>query len=230
MMLLLLIDEYDAPVANYLPQQPKFAESVAEMMKYFYLVTKEREGEFYKVFVTGVSKYATTSMFSSANNFIPIMENTSEFSNLYGFTETEICSTYGPFIEKKFGNLDKVMDELRRMYNGYCFHPDQTEKVFNPWSILYYLQTGKLDNHWATSAMSSKVVNMLGLHGFDILNGFEMTSGDLFAPISAGEIPNYWRQMAFQSGYATILKVGEVAAGTLVSKQKLHLGVPNEEV
>jgi hypothetical protein len=229
--IVMLIDEYDSPVAAFLPKHPVFAEHVADMMSPFYSTIKKRGDCFHKVFVTGVSKFSNTSLFSKANQFLPIMENTPKFCTLYGFTETEIRETYGPFIEERFDrSLDEVVEDMRRMYNGYCFHPEQSDedKVFNPWSVLGFLHTERLRPHWTSTATSSTVADMLGLHGLDILNGFNITMNTLFAPISAKQHPEHWRQMAFQSGYATIQKAAP--RGEFGSDFDLEMGVPNEEV
>jgi hypothetical protein len=227
----MLIDEYDAPVTTFLPKSPDLARAVAEMMKPFYQTIKTRDDFFHKVFVTGVSKFSHVSMFSAPNMFLPIMERTADFSTLYGFTEREIRETYGEFIESKFERpLDDVMTDLRFMYNGYRSHPQQLveDLVYNPWSVLNFLDTGSLDPHWATSATSSTVVDMLGMHGLEVLAGYSITKRKLFAPISAQEHNEHWRQMAFQSGYATIKEA--TSLGRFGNNFALELGPPNEEV
>jgi hypothetical protein len=227
----MLIDEYDAPVTAFLPRAPDLAQAVAFMMKPFYETIKERGRFFHKVFVTGVSKFSHVSMFSAPNMFLPIMEDTADFSTLYGFTESEIRGSYGDFIETKFERpLDDVMADLRFMYNGYRSHPKQTvdDLVYNPWSVLKYLHTGSLKPHWAKSATSSTVVDMLGMHGMDVLRGYNLTDDELFAPISAQEHNEHWGQMAFQSGYATIKEA--VPCGEFGDDFDLELGPPNEEV
>jgi hypothetical protein len=98
--IVLLINEYDAPVTSFLPENPLMAQSVASMLKPLYQVIKGYGDYFHKVFVTGVSKFSSTSMFSGPNQFLPLMERSAEFVSLYGFTDSEIRSTYGEFIEK----------------------------------------------------------------------------------------------------------------------------------
>lgn len=152
------------------------------------------------------------------------MEETANFATLYGFTEQEIRNTYGQYIEENHGgDVDKVMGDLKNMYNGYRFHPMQEDNnlVYNPWSVLKYLNIGALEPHWAASGGPSHLtIEMLGMHGMDILRGFTITKADLFAPISATKYKESWMQAAFQSGYATIKSVTNV----------LEMSAPNEEV
>jgi hypothetical protein len=96
--IVLLIDEYDTPVTTFLPENPERAHEIAMILKPFYEKIKNRGDYFHKVFVTGVSKFSATSMFSGPNQFIPLMERSTQFSALYGFTENEIRQTYGSFI------------------------------------------------------------------------------------------------------------------------------------
>lgn len=228
--IVLLIDEYDDPIAQFLPGHPEFAESMVAVMRPFYLAIKKADTYFHKVFITGVSKYSSTSLFSGANMLTKIMEDTADFSTLYGFTEQEIRDTYGPFIENKFKNqsLDEVMDDMRRMYDGYRVHPKQLEKdrFFNPWDVLKYLATGELRSFWTDSCTSSRVLEMLGMHGLKILDGFEIEMDDLFAPIAAKETKKHWQQLAFQTGYATIKNVVPLPDNRFT----LTMGVPNQEV
>jgi hypothetical protein len=227
--IVLLIDEYDAPVTTFLPDDPQMAHAVAGMLKPFYQAVKAYGENFHKVFVTGVSKFSSTSMFSGPNQFLPLMERTAEFSSLYGFTDLEIRSTYGKYIENKFQrHLDDVMTDMKRMYNGYRIHPDQDPKdlLYNPWSVLNYLDTGNLTGYWAQSAGSSSVMKMLGTNSMNIVKGYEIDDRNLFANISAAEHNKYWKQMAFQSGYSTIKNSEPMSNG----KKKLVLGCPNEEV
>jgi hypothetical protein len=124
--------------------------------------------------------------------------------------------------------LDDVIADMRKMYDGYRVHPEQLDKdkFFNPWDVLNYLQTGKLDSFWTQSCVSSSVIDMLGLHGLEILAGFKIDKQRLFAPIAASEVPTHWQQAAFQTGNATIKNAGHVEH----DKYELTMGAPNQEV
>eukprot|EP00475_Leptophrys_vorax_P028674 TRINITY_DN4165_c0_g1_i1.p1 TRINITY_DN4165_c0_g1~~TRINITY_DN4165_c0_g1_i1.p1 ORF type:complete len:422 (+),score=97.27 TRINITY_DN4165_c0_g1_i1:179-1267(+) len=231
--IVLLIDENDAPVTAFLPENPERAHEVAMMLKPFYETIKSHGDYLHKVFVTGVSKFSATSMFSGPNQFVPLLEESSAFSALYGFTEAEIRQTYGTFIEKKFdAHLDEIMSNMKRMYNGYRIHPSQKDcdLLYNPWSVLKYLHTEHLSGYWAKSAGSASVMSMLGLRAMNILNGFEITQDRLFASISSKECNTHWQQMAFQSGYASILSSHYSDESFEAGKTQLQLGPPNEEV
>jgi hypothetical protein len=102
--------------------------------------------------------------------------------------------------------------------------------LYNPWSVLSYIHSCSLKGYWAKSAQSASVMSMLGLRAMNILNGFEITQDRLFASISAKEYNTCWEQMAFQSGYASILSSHSANEFYDSGKTQLQLGPPNEEV
>jgi hypothetical protein len=238
----ILLDEYDAPVTVYLPENPKMAlEIVKNVLVPFYSVFKSSSQRFRKVFVTGVSKFSSTTMFSGTNNFTMIMEMTPKYSTLFGFTASEIINTYGEYILKRFKDhrsykefkdndemlLLAVMSDLKHYYNGYRVHPKQKEKVFNPMSIVSFFAAMELESYWAKTGLSSSIVEMIGIHSLNLYNGFWLSKNALFKSISAGEYLNEWMQCSFQAGYVTILEIKE---GESENNPLLYLGPPNQEL
>lgn len=225
--IIMLIDEYDAPLTEFLPNSPESATEVAKMVRPFYKTIKERHSQFHKVFVTGVSKFAATSMFSDANQFWPLMEKSADFSNLYGFTKREIIDTYGVEIGELFeGPLEDTIEKMSLMYNGYRFHPDQEELIYNPWSIISALKGRDLGAHWTNTAASSTIIDTVGKHGMDVFHGIPIKKETLFAPVSATRYLENWKQVMFQTGYATITDVVRRVEGDV----DLVLRPPNQEV
>jgi hypothetical protein len=232
-LIVLLIDECDTPVTTFLPENPEKAHEVAMMLDPFYQKIKSHGDYFHKVFVTGELKFSTNSIFSGPNQFLNLMERSTQFSTLYGFTEDEIRQTYGSFIDKRFdAPLDEIMRNMERMYNGYRIHPLQKDcdLLFNPWSVLSYFHTRNLSGHLATYAGSESMMSTFGLRAMNILNGFEITQHRLFSDISAKEYNTCWQQIAFQSGYASILSSHYSDESFEARKTQLLLGAPNEEV
>lgn len=225
--IVLLIDEYDSPCTEFLPEFPDRAEDIVEMIRPFYRMIKKKGELFHKVFVTGVARFSATSMFSDANQFWPLMEKSAHFCNLYGFTEKELRETYGVNITQVFGKpLEEMIAKMAIMYNGYCFHPDQDERTYNPMSILSALHSGKLGPHWARTATSSTIVDTIGTRGMEVLRGVDIQESELFAAVSTANYLENWKQVMFQTGYATIADVkrrGDYEAD-------LVLRPPNEEV
>ena len=151
----ILIDEYDHPVTTFLPKSPRRAQEATDMLKSFYEQIKIHKNIIHKAFVTDVSKISAVSMFSGGNNFCPLLEKSSEFACLYGFTEDEIRNTYGDELQRIFNeSLDDVMTDLKQMYNGYRIHPKQEERIYNSWSVVSALESGSLGQHWVDTTLS----------------------------------------------------------------------------
>ena len=91
--IVMLIDEYNAPVTNYI-EYPTFAQRAARLFKPFYEAIKTHTDQFRLVFVTWVSK------FSSRNQFTHLIEEMAHFATLFGFL---------PFIKSIDANLDEVV-------------------------------------------------------------------------------------------------------------------------
>ena len=92
--IVLLVDEYDWLLTHTL-DRPALGEEIARLvLAPFFGATKMLDAHFHKVFVTGVSKFSLTSVFSGANQYIALLQNDAEFCSLYGFTEVEIDETY----------------------------------------------------------------------------------------------------------------------------------------
>ena len=193
---IMLIDEYDSPVTEFLPESPDKAQEICDLIRPFYRMIKKRDSLFYKVFITGVSKFSTTSMFTDANQFWPLMEKSADYANLYGFTKQEILDTYGEDIEDLFNEpLEDTIGRMSVMYNGYRFHPDQDVLCYNPVSIIAALHSRTLGPHWIRTAPSSTIIDVVGLHGMEVIHGVNITKCELFDAVSTAHYLDNWKQV-----------------------------------
>ena len=102
--IVMLVDEYDALIIHTLGE-PAMAELIAtEVMAPFFTATKTLSEHFHKVFVTGVSKFGMTAMFSGANEYKLLLESP-DFCSLYGFTEAELRAKYVRMLLKRVSAL-----------------------------------------------------------------------------------------------------------------------------
>ena len=151
----LLIDEYDAPLTAHLENSRLFNE-IRTVLSRFYAVVKRYEGCLRFFFMTGITKYSQTSIFSELNNFDDITLNPA-YATLIGYTEEEIKSGFAAYLRnaaEKLGTTEKhVLQNLRDNYDGFSFEPSAQSHVFCPWSVLNffkYPQQG-FKNYWYES-------------------------------------------------------------------------------
>ncbi len=139
---LILVDEYDAPIINAYIHTPKpirsknvaapsFYEQVVDFMQIFLGGAYKGNVYLQKGLLTGVMRVSKESMFSNWNNVSVYDIKSTYFSDKFGFTQEETEK-----ILKHFNISDKLF-EIEKWYNGYRF--GSTEKIYNPWSIIKYV-------------------------------------------------------------------------------------------
>ena len=146
--IVLLIDEYDAPLNANLHHEELF--NFAKRMTSEFLTTvKSKDNAFRLVFMTGIEKLARTGFFSGVNQFRDI-SSVPEFGTLLGITEAELRQYFGWYLEQSANvrqeTVQDLLDNMREMY-GFCFDDMAETHVFAPWSVLNFLSdsSGELD-------------------------------------------------------------------------------------
>ena len=132
----LLIDEYDKPIIDNLDNIPQ-ANINRDILKNFYSVLKDSDPYLELVFITGVSRFAKTSIFSDLNNLMNLTIHRKAI-DLLGITQEEIKIYFSNKIQEIATNegisYDELLDKIRHWYNGYSW--DGKIKVYNP-CLLY---------------------------------------------------------------------------------------------
>ena len=177
----LLIDEYDAPLTRSLDKPELFDIIRSEFIEFFSSI--KSISYFRNVFITGVSSYAQTSIFSGANQFINISLN-EKLATCCGYTQEELEHYLAPELENAQQTLklshDELMSKLRYFYDGYLFCITQKSaiscnKIFNPVSVSLFLrnpENGFL-NYWiVTGAQSTFFLKLLKLSSSAVITQF----------------------------------------------------------
>ena len=161
----MLIDEYDAPLNANLHHEDLF-NFAKQMTAEFFTTVKARDNAFRLVFMTGIAKFARAGVFSVMNQLrdISLMP---EFGTLLGITEADLRQYFGWYLEQsarvRQETVQELLDNMREMYDGFCFDNRAETHVFAPWSVLNFLSdsSGKLDNYWFDSAGNPSVIRNL---------------------------------------------------------------------
>ena len=146
----LLVDEYDAPLTAVLNDSNEF-EDRRKILSNFYMTVKSFQVKFRFIFITGVTYYSHTSIFSAFNHLTDLTLD-SDYGALLGYTSDELESYFSEYIDNAVETLnrkfpterythEKVVEELKRNYDGYSFDEDCMHHVYNPWSILNFLKS-----------------------------------------------------------------------------------------
>jgi hypothetical protein len=216
-----LVDEYDAPIIQYLAKDMDKAYANRELLKEFYTVLKANDDLLKLVFLTGVSKFSKIGIFSGINNLVDLSTHPA-YANMLGYTQQELEANFSEEIDiaKDVLKLSRedLLEQLRVWYNGYRFE-ENAEKVYNPVSINNFFDRNKFENFWFSTGTPTFLVNLLKKEGIFDLNlpainpgGFESFELDRLKP----------EAILFQTGYLTIQQVNEDGL--------VQLAYPNKEV
>ena len=172
----LLIDEYDAPLSRNL-DNPELIEQLLPVYTSIFATIKSLRC-FRMVFITGVSSYSQTSIFSGANQFINISLD-SDYATCCGYTREEIEHYFAPELKRaqEVTNLshDELLKAMSYFYDGYSFSkkPSEQKRVFSPVSVSLFLSEPEegFNNYWSnTGARSSFILKLLQQCNHAIVN------------------------------------------------------------
>ena len=148
--IVLLIDEYDTPLSAVLNNEKEFI-ARRDILHSFYSKVKQYQGRFRFIFITGVTYYSHTSIFSAFNHLKDLTLST-KYGALLGYTTEELEKYFYEYIDNAATVLNEendtdaydhamVVEELQRNYDGYSFDRKCKAHVFNPWSIINFLES-----------------------------------------------------------------------------------------
>ena len=223
----ILIDEYDAPVGHSLDDISK-AEAVRDRLSTVYSQMKNRTGDIRFLFMTGVSKFTKMSVFSGLNNIVDISMD-ENYATMFGYTEEELAVNFEEHLrahaEKMGKTYDEYRAEMKRWYNGFRFSPDCETTVYNPISIALTLfkKQRSFTATWSSTGRPSMLMNYLKREDMLQIDP-ERVRGVSAAEFDVAELHNLRPiAMLLQAGYLTIKDYdSDIEAYTL--------GVPDEEV
>lgn len=219
----ILIDEYDAPLLNVLHDQERL-EPMRILLQAFYSPLKKLDQYLRFVFVTGISKFSQLSIFSQLNNLNNI-SMLPQYANICGITEQELTDNFQEGIAElgKANDMtaQEVLAKLKLKYDGYRFSRN-AEGVYNPFSLLSAMNNKDFSNYWFSTGTPTFLVNMMKKFHTDLtqIDGSEAASEEFDAPT---EDMQSILPLFYQSGYLTIKDYDPVV-------NMYRLGYPNEEV
>lgn len=142
---LILLDEYDTPlqetyVGGYWKELVAFTRSLfnAAFKSNPYLE---------RAIMTGITRVSKESIFSDLNNLEVVTTTSGKYEDSFGFTQEEVWEAL-----EEYG-LSEQKEKVRDWYDGFTF--GKRTDIYNPWSILNYLDKGKLSAYWANTSSNS---------------------------------------------------------------------------
>lgn len=148
---IILLDEYDTPMQE--AYVDGFWNELVSFTRSMFNSSFKTNPWLERAIMTGITRVSKESIFSDLNNLKVVTTTSDEYAESFGFTETEVFD-----VLDEYGLSDKKQD-VKQWYDGFIFgnHKD----IYNPWSILNYLDTGKLSTYWANTSSNSLVGKLL---------------------------------------------------------------------
>ena len=218
-----LIDEYDAPLLDVLHDEDKLA-AIRTVMQEFYAPIKANDAHIRFAFITGITKFSQLSIFSTINNLANISMDP-EFAAICGITKEELTTTLKQDIEQLAATngltFERMEQELTENYDGYHFSRNCPD-IFNPFSLMRCFAAGYISSYWFATATPTYLIHQMQRFNTDVMN-----LDEVFAFPSSFDRPTERMTDAlpllYQSGYLTIKKYDPLTNG-------YYLGIPNKEV
>ena len=224
----ILIDEYDAPVGHALGDID-MAEAIRDRMSALYSRMKNRTGDIRFLLMTGISKFTRLSVFSALSNLVDVSQR-DEYATMFGYTEEELTANFEEHLRAHAEKMGKAYEdyraEMKRWYNGFRFAKNDKTTVYNPISValtLYNKEPGGFSATWATTGRPSMLMNYLKRE--DLLSiDYERMEGVPGAAFDVADLHNLTATaLLHQAGYLTIKDYD-------ADCEDYTLGVPDEEV
>ncbi len=205
---ILLLDEYDTPMQEAYVYG--YWEKLASFTRSLFNAAFKTNPYLERAIMTGITRVSRESIFSDLNNLKVVTTTSDEYADSFGFTEKEVFAALDEF------GLSDRRQEVKSWYDGFIFG-SQTD-IYNPWSILNYLDTGKIGFYWANSSSNHLVGKLIREASPDIKQEFEelLSGQSIVTPIDEqivygelnGNEEGIW-SLLVASGYLKVLHYEE---------------------
>jgi hypothetical protein len=228
--IVVLIDEYDEPVAKFL-DDIQALNRVRSVLHDFYEKLKVNSGSIRFLLMTGVTKLTKLSVFSGLNH-LKDRSMDPRFATLLGYTPDELDGALRENVEalgaQNGMDFAEAKAAILSWYDGYRFSPDSDERVCNPVSLGNALESGKLKGYWETTGRATLIINRIEKAGRKP-EDLENVPADAFMldVCDAETLP--MESLLYQGGYLTIK---DVVRGDPKKEEtdRYVLAPPNREV
>ena len=216
---ILLIDEYDAPLIN--AYEYGYYDEAILFFKVFYGEALKTNLYLKTGIMTGIIRVIKAGIFSDLNNLKIYSILDKEYSDFFGFTQEEVKKALEDF------KIEYELPEVKSWYDGYKFG---NSEVYNPWSILNFLQHKELEAYWVKTSSNFLIKEVLKNTNLDVKESLEnLFNGENVEEVITGNSDlssllsyhDIWELLLF-SGYLTIDKK--------IDKKLYSLRLPNREI
>lgn len=224
---IILLDEYDTPMQEAYVNG--YWEDLVSFTRNLFNSTFKTNPYLERAVMTGITRVSKESIFSDLNNLEVVITTSEKYATAFGFTEDEVFA-----VLDEYGYSDRK-EEVKYWYDGFTFggHGD----IYNPWSILNFLDKGRIASYWANTSSNGLVGKLIREGSRKIKSQFEilLKGESIQCPIDEQIIFEQLNKregaiwsLLLASGYLKVVKVEEQR--TAGRKPMYELALTNGEV
>ncbi len=144
---IILLDEYDTPMQEAYVHG--YWEKLVSFIRSMFNSAFKTNPYLERAIMTGITRVSKESIFSDLNNLEVVTTTSKKYADCFGFTEEEVFAALDEY------GLSEKKEEVKAWYDGFIF--GERRDIYNPWSMINYLDTQKIGAYWANSSSNSLV-------------------------------------------------------------------------
>lgn len=208
---IILLDEYDTPMQE--AYVDGYWEELVAFTRSLFNSTFKTNPYLERGIMTGITRVSSISpcelpesIFSDLNNLKVVTTTSDEYATAFGFTEEEV------FAALEEAGLSGEQDQVKEWYDGFIF--GEHKDIYNPWSILNFLDTGKFSTYWANTSSNSLAGKLIREGSRQIKIPFEdlLKGKHLKCPIDEQIVYNQLDKSENYNDFVKALLLGDVDA------------------
>lgn len=148
---IILLDEYDTPMQE--AYVDGYWDKIVAFMRNLFNSTFKTNPYLDRALMTGITRVSKESIFSDLNNLAVVTTTSNKYADMFGFTQEEVSDALHEF------NLSDMEESVKNWYDGFTF--GHKTDIYNPWSIINFLEEKKLSTYWANTSSNSLVGKLI---------------------------------------------------------------------
>ena len=223
---IILLDEYDTPMQEAYVNG--YWEELVSFTRSLFNSTFKTNPYLERAIMTGITRVSKESIFSDLNNLEVVTTTSEKYADSFGFTENEVFAALDEF------GLSDTKNQVKSWYDGFTFG-NRTD-IYNPWSILNYLDKKRLAPYWANSSSNSLAGTLIQEGGKRTKQEFErlLRGETIIVAIDEQSVYNQlsttnnaiW-SLLLASGYLKVVRMDFMEKS---GRWNYHLALTNKEV
>ncbi len=169
---IILLDEYDTPMQEAYVNG--YWEEMIALTRSLFNSTFKTNPYLERAVMTGITRISKESIFSDLNNLEVVTTTSERYADCFGFTEEEVFAALDEC------GLSEEKQQVKNWYDGFIF--GKRKDIYNPWSIINFLDKRRVGAYWANTSSNSLVGMLIREGSSEIKMTMEsLLQGDVFS-------------------------------------------------